>query len=50
MLQELLFHMVLTAKLGRNDKWEKSTLCHLTAKEVDEQSSQGMASKDGESD
>lgn len=57
MLQELPSHVVFAwvfacgmARLGRSDKWEKSTLCHLTVKEMEAQSCQGMATEDGEVD
>lgn len=49
-LQELFSHVAFAAKLGRSDKWEKSTLCHLTAKEMEVESSQGITTEDGEAD
>lgn len=49
-LQELPSHVVFAAKVGRSDKWEKSTLCYLTHKEIEAQSSCGMATEGGEAD
>jgi len=50
MLQDLSSHLVFVAKFGTSDKWQKRALCHHTAKEMEGQSSQGMATEDGKAD